>query len=676
MVVELRSTGTQTVFPGSTHPGGEAIEWHSDGEPAEIDPEKLLAAVSGLADWVAILVDASTASPAGNDDRNDRDIALSALAALNPSRADCRHEWITVGMALHSVGDDLFDAWDQWSQSSKKYKAGECEKIWRGFGRRQGVTLGTLIYLARQDGWQLPHERNGKGKHPIATPSATKPAKTKRRPVPLEPYKPFPVEVLPEPVRSFTAEASTAIGCDPSFVGLPTLACLSRAIGNTRTILLKRDWQEPSIVWAATVGTSGTHKSPAIRVAVKSLERVPAKAFADHKEAKKEYAKEILRYEKDLAAWKKSKGGDEPPEKPEEPVCQRYIVDNITIEALANRLSKQVDGVLVVKDELAGWIGGIGEYKKGKGSDNGHWLACWSASPTTVDRKTGDETLHIPRASVSIVGGIQPGVLAEAMRHEHMQDGMCARILLAMPADREIRWSEAEIDEATELAMQGLYAKLLTLEPAVNRSDESAGFQPVPLTLTPEAKRAWVDYFNRHRAEMVGLDEDLRSAWSKLEAYTARSALIFQLVSWAAGDAPGDAVDESAVRAAIVLSDWFGGEAKRVYGMFGESEDDRDRRELPELIRRKGGAITARELMRCSRRYPTSEDADAALEALAKTGAGYWEHERQGPEGGRPLRRLRLIDAVDADTTPQNAGAGEVSSTSTPSTEDDCEWTG
>jgi hypothetical protein len=41
MIVELRSTGGQTVFPGSVHPTGEIIEWEIDGEPAIVDPDEL-----------------------------------------------------------------------------------------------------------------------------------------------------------------------------------------------------------------------------------------------------------------------------------------------------------------------------------------------------------------------------------------------------------------------------------------------------------------------------------------------------------------------------------------------------------------------------------------------------------------------------------------------------------
>jgi hypothetical protein len=55
ILVEVRSTGTQTVFPPSTHESGEPIEWIDETqEPAEVDPHELLAAVKRLADAVKI----------------------------------------------------------------------------------------------------------------------------------------------------------------------------------------------------------------------------------------------------------------------------------------------------------------------------------------------------------------------------------------------------------------------------------------------------------------------------------------------------------------------------------------------------------------------------------------------------------------------------------------------
>ena len=55
MLVELRSTGTQTVFPPSTHESGEPITWEAEGaEPTEVAPDELLTAVAELANTVRV----------------------------------------------------------------------------------------------------------------------------------------------------------------------------------------------------------------------------------------------------------------------------------------------------------------------------------------------------------------------------------------------------------------------------------------------------------------------------------------------------------------------------------------------------------------------------------------------------------------------------------------------
>lgn len=54
LVVEYRANGSQTVFPGSVHPCGEAIEWDEDGSPAEVSRKVLLAALDRLLDAVRV----------------------------------------------------------------------------------------------------------------------------------------------------------------------------------------------------------------------------------------------------------------------------------------------------------------------------------------------------------------------------------------------------------------------------------------------------------------------------------------------------------------------------------------------------------------------------------------------------------------------------------------------
>ena len=107
------------------------------------------------------------------------------------------------------------------------------------------------------------------------------------------------------------------------------------------------------------------------------------------------------------------KKGEPPPEELVRPVCQRFTCTDVTVEAAAVLLADARRGLLLIRDELAGWVGGFDQYKGGgRGADTAHWLTIYGARDLLVDRKNGDrQTIFVRRAAVSIVGGIQPETL-------------------------------------------------------------------------------------------------------------------------------------------------------------------------------------------------------------------------------------------------------------------------
>src|SRR5207253_2832771 len=98
----------------------------------------------------------------------------------------------------------------------------------------------------------------------------------------------------------------------------------------------------------------------------------------------------------------------------------------------------------------------------------------------------------------------------------------------------------------------------------------------------------------------------------------------------------------------ITLADWFGQEGRRIYGVLGESDEERDRRQLVELIAQHGGSVTPRDLMRSSRRYAQADDANVALDELARAGIGQWRTVPPPRSGGHASRELVLLPTVDA----------------------------
>ncbi len=464
------------------------------------------------------------------------------------------------------------------------------------------------------------------------------------RPAPaVEPFKPFPTDALPRVIAKFVNEASVAIGCDPAYVAMPMMAALASAVGNSRRIRLKNSWTEPPVLWCVAIGDSGTLKSPAFDAALRPIRIRQERAMKEHKQALAKYRDEKERYDEALKAWRKSDPEErsDKPEEPEPPVCERLLCSDTTVEALADRLSDARRGLLVARDELSGWLESHNQYKNGKGGDVPHWLEMHRAGLLVMDRKTGDKTtIYVPRASVCITGGIQPETLRRCLTPDYFDNGLAARLLLAMPPRREKRWTEADVDGDTVNAVDKLFDELLKLQPSTDSDGEP---EPVDVKLTERAKALWVDFYNQHAKEQTELGGALSAAWSKLEGYAVRLALIVHCVRQASGE-PVDPLycDEVSMAAGIALADWFGHEAKRVYGVLRESEEDRDRRRLVELIDRKGGAVTVRELQQASRLFRTAGEAEIALDDLAQAGAGRWEQQGPGAGGGRPTRIFRL----------------------------------
>jgi P4 family phage/plasmid primase-like protien len=72
------------------------------------------------------------------------------LDCIDNERADNYGEWMSVGFALYNINSDNLDLWDEFSKRSKKYKDGECAKIWKKLNQGT-ISIGTIKWYAKQD---------------------------------------------------------------------------------------------------------------------------------------------------------------------------------------------------------------------------------------------------------------------------------------------------------------------------------------------------------------------------------------------------------------------------------------------------------------------------------------------------------------------------------------------
>jgi len=377
--------------------------------------------------------------------------------------------------------------------------------------------------------------------------------------VELPEAQPLPVDALPESCRRFVREAAVSLGCAPDLVAVPLLGLLSAAVGNSRLVQLKPGWKESAALFVVVVAEPGDKKTPAQKVALAPLWQV-------QKRLKREYQEEHEIYEEELRYWEAerkvaAKDGEPAPPKPKEPVLKSVVVDDVTVERLADILDENPRGVISAQDELSGWVLSMNQYKAGgKGADRTFWLRVWSNAPVKVDRKSRKVPAIIPEPWVSVVGSIQPEILSEL--NIGRNDGMTDRFLYSYPEPQHTRHTDEVVSAAAERAVQELYEKLVHLKML-----ESDG-EPFPGTV-PMTKDAW-EVFKEIAAELseeahaLTFPRRLRGAWSKLESYLARLSLVVAL-SRVVESNEREQVEARDVLAASVLVGYFKAHARRVF---------------------------------------------------------------------------------------------------------------
>lgn len=452
-------------------------------------------------------------------------------------------------------------------------------------------------------------------------------------------WKPFPMDALPSGVRRVVEEGTAAIGCDSAMLAAPMLVALTACIGNSRVLQIKTTWFARMILWLGVVADSGAMKSPCIGFVMTPLRRIEQQLLEP-------YARELEAYQEATIAAAKSKSGAAPviPPKPENP---RVVLSDTTPEAAAALLSECWRGLLVHRDELAGWLS-FDSYKAKRGGEESFWLECHDGGTINVDRRTSPP-LVIPRAAISILGSIQPRVLAKSVTSAQRASGLIARFLTMMPPRVKKRWREAEVAESTLRQLEGLYRQLLGLKP-------HADGNPVRLTFSPEAKKVWVKFYNIHGEKQDTAEGDEASFLSKLEEKCARFALLLEILD-AADTGQAHQVTEvtaESVRRAIMLVEWFQHECYRLYDFLDSSEDDRQLGRLLDWLQRaertRGKGVTVSEVRKGIRFYKRDgELIRADLQNLIDRGLVRKVDQPAGQTGGRPTERFQVVQVSEAE---------------------------
>ncbi len=601
-LLELRATGTQTLFPPSTHPSGEVYQFDRDGEPALVDAP-MLRRILGRVAAAALL---ARYWP-GKGSRHDAALALSGM--LLRGAMDESEVRPFVAAIARAAGDE------EWAQREKNV-ASTARRLTND-GKATGAPR--LAELLDGDGAKIvARVREWLGLH-THTADANVAIVAIETPMPN-----FPLDVFPSAVRRYVADSAAALGVAPDLIAVPLLAMAGGAIGNTRALLVKPGWIERPILWAAVIALPGSGKSPALTVARQPLDTLQGTSWARYREA-------LARWEAEVAAAKVEKRRDELAR----PELEHYFTVDATVEALSRILAGSA-GVVLVRDELAGWVKSHDAYRKG--GDRESFLSLWAGQALKVDRR-GAEPLFVPRPVLCVAGGIQPDRLPELRGDGEALDGFLDRFLFAYPETRPHLWTEATPDPTDRATVERLFARL-----------RAGGAEDGHLIrLSSEARRVfatWYDENARHIAAARGLAAGFAA---KFPGQLARLTLILHTLNRPddlRGEVPRETVEDG-----IALVEYFAAHLARVLPAFGASARPREAglkgRVARLLDRTVGNWVDRTALSEGLGGREKSEEIAAALEELRAEGRA---EPRTVPTGRRPREEWRSRRYGDMET--------------------------
>lgn len=431
-------------------------------------------------------------------------------------------------------------------------------------------------------------------------------------------FTPFPVAGFPASIQKALRNASKSIDCDMSFLGLTLLTATAGVVGNRVMLECKPGFRTVPTLWSMIVGRSGSAKSPAIDFVMKWLRKRESAAFCNRIR--------VAAAAKAQSPPKKQKKGEEasfppsvdlPPPLPKNLDCERLMIDDITIETVYDEHATSPAGLLLVHDEGHKFFASMNRYaKSGGGSlDESKWLPLYDGRFAAIDRKTGSQrSVMIEQGNVSIVGGIQPKMLASTLKPDYFGSGIVPRFLFAFPPPRERHSNDIPLDEASELAMEYLFKRLMDLRNKCSDTPES-----LVVKLPELVRKRYFEFIKELRASDSSDEDEMSACITKMECVVLRLALILHLIRWASvpgKSLPSTELSMEELENAIELAKWFKVQAERVYAYIaGNRTMDNDQKLLNMIAKRLHG-MTAREVQQNASWLKTSEDTEKALQRL------------------------------------------------------------
>lgn len=392
--------------------------------------------------------------------------------------------------------------------------------------------------------------------------------------------EPYPLDALPDTIRAVVEEVQGFTKAPIPMVASSALAALSLAIQAYADVVRADKLSGPVGLFLLTIADSGERKSTCdgfFTTAIREYQKQQAEAVGP---AVRDFRAKLNGWEAKLAGIKEkirqlAKAGKQTAEqeaalreledeKPEAPRVPKLLRGDDTPENLAWVLSREWPSAGVLSSE-AGTV--LGAHAMGKDSIMRNLSLLnilWDGGVLSIGRRTS-ESFNVQGARLTVALQVQEATLRSFFDRSGglaRGSGFLARFLVAWPESTQgfRHFTEGPANWPHLAAFNRRIAAILDQPAPI---DEEGALTPPMLSLTIEAKAAWIEYHDAIEGELAsgGKLYDVRDVASKSADNAARLAALFQIFEGGDG-----AIGLEAFDGASRIAAWHLNESRRFFG--------------------------------------------------------------------------------------------------------------
>lgn len=381
------------------------------------------------------------------------------------------------------------------------------------------------------------------------------------------------------------------------------------------------DWRERPILWVALVGHPSTRKTAALYAVFKPLTLLQSEIdekLAGQKTAASEPQGSDAKSDAQDGSLRKTSEASETPAKKAHPRDRRLFVQDATMEAVCDVAADNPEGLLIVRDELSGFLETRDRYHSGSAP---FFIEGYQGGVFTVDRRSREEKLIIPSLSLSVLGTIQPDLVDPIFAGP--KDGCAARMLFIWPEPRRFEVPTDYTDHSATLLQ--IYRKLNRV---IFDRNALGPFGPREIVLTREAAERFASWNTDHEQQIEETGGHYGAFMGKAAGMVLRVALISEFLK--ASIVHKNSPNEVSLQTLDRVIDWMESYMKpMMVKVLGDAAVDRNTLNARAVLRYVSieliGNFNKREFMRAphKKHFPdirSAKDMDRALSILEDHG--------------------------------------------------------